>query len=119
MFTIDFTHQTEPLHQTSSHQIQHLLTFPKQQQSIQQHTHLSITFLHKHQIQHINHIYPHKHKLTHLISFPLQQHQPQITRLHIPPLLPHIIISTHLPQQQPTQYPHSFQTQLAFLPLHR
>ncbi|WP_398570868.1 rRNA maturation RNAse YbeY [Staphylococcus aureus] len=28
------------------------------------------------------------------------------------------MISTHLPQQQPNNYPHSFQPQLPFLPLH-
>ncbi|WP_369008323.1 rRNA maturation RNAse YbeY, partial [Staphylococcus epidermidis] len=72
---------------------------------------MSVTFLHKHQIQNINKLYPHKHKLTHLISFPLQQHEPQIhfNHFHIPPLLPDIIISTHLAKQQSRTYPHSFQ----------
>nr|MDK7246134.1 rRNA maturation RNase YbeY [Staphylococcus lugdunensis] len=79
---------------------------------------LSVTFVDKEEIQQINKIYRDKDKVTDVISFALEEDEPEITGLEIPRVLGDIIICTDVAQEQATTYGHSFERELGFLALH-
>lgn len=118
MFTIDFSVQTERVDQSWCDQIEDLLTFAKQQESIEEDTELSITFVDKDEIQQINHMYRDKDKVTDVISFALEEDEPEISGLDMPRVLGDIIICTDVAEEQASEYGHSFERELGFLALH-
>ncbi|MGN4156705.1 rRNA maturation RNase YbeY [Staphylococcus auricularis] len=118
MFTIDFSDQTERVDQSWCDQIEDLLTFAKQQESIEEDTELSITFVDKDEIQQINHMYRDKDKVTDVISFALEEDEPEISGLDMPRVLGDIIICTDVAEEQASEYGHSFERELGFLALH-
>ena len=99
-------------------QIDDLLNFAKEQEGITQDAELSVTFVDKEEIQQINKIYRDKDKVTDVISFALEEDEPEITGLEIPRVLGDIIICTDVAQEQATTYGHSFERELGFLALH-
>lgn len=120
MFTIDFSDHTELVKDEWYEQIEKLLNFAKQQEEINEDAELSITFVDKSEIQEINKMYRDKDKVTDVISFALEEDEPDIdmSEFDIPRVLGDIIICTDVAQEQSESYGHSFERELGFLALH-
>ncbi|RIM96518.1 rRNA maturation RNase YbeY [Staphylococcus shinii] len=99
-------------------QIDELLTFAKKQENIEEEAELSVTFVDKEEIQEINKMYRDKDKVTDVISFALEEDEPEITGLDMPRVLGDIIICTDVAKEQANNYGHSFERELGFLALH-
>ncbi|WP_436956171.1 rRNA maturation RNase YbeY [Staphylococcus sp. AS1337] len=118
MFTIDFSDHTELVQNEWLTQIDELLTFAKKQENIEEEAELSVTFVDKEEIQEINKMYRDKDKVTDVISFALEEDEPEITGLDMPRVLGDIIICTDVAKEQADNYGHSFERELGFLALH-
>ncbi|PTI40512.1 rRNA maturation RNase YbeY [Staphylococcus succinus] len=118
MFTIDFSDHTDLVKQEWFEQIDNLLTFAKTQENIDGEAELSVTFVDKVEIQEINKMYRDKDKVTDVISFALEEDEPEITGLDMPRVLGDIIICTDVANEQAESYGHSFERELGFLALH-
>lgn len=120
MFTIDFSDHTDLVKDEWYEQIDSLLTFAKKQENIDSDAELSVTFVDKEEIQNINKVYRDKDKVTDVISFALEEDEPEIdmNELEIPRVLGDIIICTDVAQEQAENYGHSFERELGFLALH-
>ncbi|MDG0842569.1 rRNA maturation RNase YbeY [Staphylococcus equorum] len=118
MFTIDFSDHTEIVTSEWLTQIEKLLTFAKEQEQIDNDAELSVTFVDKTEIQEINKMYRDKDKVTDVISFALEEDEPEIIGLDMPRVLGDIIICTDVAQEQADSYGHSFERELGFLALH-
>lgn len=120
MFTMDFSDHTELVKDEWYEQIEKLLNFAKQQEEISEDAELSITFVDKSEIQEINKMYRDKDKVTDVISFALEEDEPDIdmSEFDIPRVLGDIIICTDVAQEQSESYGHSFERELGFLALH-
>ncbi|MFE8917219.1 rRNA maturation RNase YbeY [Staphylococcus pasteuri] len=120
MFTIDFSDHTELVNDDWYEQIENLLNFAKQEEQINENAELSITFVDKTEIQEINKMYRDKDKVTDVISFALEEDEPEIdtSEFDIPRVLGDIIICTDVAQEQAKSYGHSFERELGFLALH-
>jgi probable rRNA maturation factor len=118
MFTIDFSDHTELVQNEWLTQIDELLTFAKKQENIEEEAELSVTFVDKDEIQEINKMYRDKDKVTDVISFALEEDEPEITGLDMPRVLGDIIICTDVAKEQANNYGHSFERELGFLALH-
>ena len=120
MFTIDFSDHTDLVKNEWYEQIDSLLTFAKKQEHIDSEAELSVTFVDKDEIQNINKMYRDKDKVTDVISFALEEDEPEIdmNELDIPRVLGDIIICTDVANEQAENYGHSFERELGFLALH-
>lgn len=118
MFTIDFSDYTNLVKEDWFTQIDKLLTFAKEQENIEEEAELSVTFVDKDEIQEINKMYRDKDKVTDVISFALEEDEPEITGIEMPRVLGDIIICTDVAQEQADSYGHSFERELGFLALH-
>lgn len=118
MFTIDFSDHTNLVKEDWFTQIDKLLTFAKKQENIEEEAELSVTFVDKDEIQEINKMYRDKDKVTDVISFALEEDEPEITGIEMPRVLGDIIICTDVAQEQADSYGHSFERELGFLALH-
>lgn len=118
MFTIDFSDHTNLVKEDWFTQIDKLLTFAKEQENIEEDAELSVTFVDKDEIQEINKMYRDKDKVTDVISFALEEDEPEITGIEMPRVLGDIIICTDVAQEQADSYGHSFERELGFLALH-
>ncbi|RIL29594.1 rRNA maturation RNase YbeY [Staphylococcus equorum] len=118
MFTIDFSDHTEIVKSEWLTQIDKLLTFAKEQEQIDSDAELFVTFVDKTEIQEINKMYRDKDKVTDVISFALEEDEPEIIGLDMPRVLGDIIICTDVAQEQADSYGHSFERELGFLALH-
>ena len=118
MFTIDFSDHTNLVKEDWFTQIDKLLTFAKEQENIEEEAELSVTFVDKDEIQEINKMYRDKEKVTDVISFALEEDEPEITGIEMPRVLGDIIICTDVAQEQADSYGHSFERELGFLALH-
>lgn len=120
MFTIDFSDHTDSVKNEWYEQIDSLLTFAKKQEHIDSEAELSVTFVDKDEIQNINKMYRDKDKVTDVISFALEEDEPEIdmNELDIPRVLGDIIICTDVAHEQAENYGHSFERELGFLALH-
>ena len=118
MFTIDFNDHTDLVEETWYQQIDDLLNFAKEQEQIEEDAELSVTFVDKSEIQVINKTYRDKDKVTDVISFALEEDEPEIIGLDMPRVLGDIIICTDVAKDQADSYGHSFERELGFLALH-
>src|SRR5699024_11251050 len=118
MFTIDFSDHTDLVESEWLTQIDKLLTFAKEQEHVDSEAELSVTFVDKTEIQEINKMYRDKDKVTDVISFALEEEEPEISGLDMPRVLGDIIICTDVAQEQSESYGHSFERELGFLALH-
>lgn len=118
MFTIDFSDHTNLVKEDWFTQIDKLLTFAKEQENIEEEAELSVTFVDKDEIQEINKMYRDKDKVTDVISFALEEDEPEITGIEMPRVLGDIIICTDVAQEQADSYGHPFERELGFLALH-
>ncbi len=103
MFTIDFSDHTGLVKDAWYKQIEDLLEFAKREH-IEDDAELSVTFVDKQEIQEINRTYRDKDKVTDVISFALEEDEPEIdfSGLDIPRVLGDIIICTDVAQEQAT-----------------
>lgn len=118
MFTIDFSNHTDEVKEEWYDQIEKLLNFAKEQENIEEDAELSVTFVDKEEIQQINRDYRDKDKVTDVISFALEEDEPEIEGLDIPRVLGDIIICADVAKEQAAEYGHSFERELGFLSLH-
>ncbi|AKC76091.1 MULTISPECIES: rRNA maturation RNase YbeY [Staphylococcus] len=118
MFTIDFNDHTDLVNESWYHQIEDLLNFAKEQEQINEDAELSVTFVDKNEIQEINKTYRDKDKVTDVISFALEEDEPEIVGLDMPRVLGDIIICTNVAEEQADSFGHSFERELGFLALH-
>ena len=118
MFTIDFNDHTNLVKDEWYHQIEDLINFAKEKENIHEDAELSVTFVDKDEIQEINKNYRDKDKVTDVISFALEEDEPDIIGLDIPRVLGDIIICTDVAKEQAEFYNHSFERELGFLALH-
>ena len=118
MFTIDFSDHTGLVESSWFDQIDQLLTFAKKKENIHNDAELSVTFVDKEEIQNINKVYRDKDKVTDVISFALEEDEPEIEGLDIPRVLGDIIICADVAKEQAAEYGHSFERELGFLSLH-
>ncbi|EKU49910.1 rRNA maturation RNase YbeY [Staphylococcus massiliensis] len=118
MFTIDFSDHTNEVEASWFEQIEDLLTFAKSKEGIEEEAELSVTFVDKEEIQSINRDYRDKDKVTDVISFALEEDEPEIEGLDMPRVLGDIIICTDVAKEQAESYNHSFERELGFLALH-
>lgn len=118
MFTIDFSDHTELVQNEWLTQIDELLTFAKKQENIEEEAELSVTFVDKQEIQEINKMYRDKDKVTDVISFSLEEDEPEIEGLDMPRVLGDIIICLEVAKEQAESYNHSLSRELGFLALH-
>ncbi|WP_412520875.1 rRNA maturation RNase YbeY [Staphylococcus simulans] len=118
MFTIDFSNHTDEVKEEWYAQIENLLNFAKDQEGIEEDAELSVTFVDKDEIQEINRDYRDKDKVTDVISFALEEDEPEIEGLDIPRVLGDIIICADVAKEQAEEYGHSFERELGFLSLH-
>lgn len=118
MFTIDFSDHTQLVKEEWYTHIDDLLSFAKEQEHIESDAELSVTFVDKEEIQEINKTYRNKDKVTDVISFALEEDEPEIVGLDIPRVLGDIIICTDVAEEQADNYGHSFERELGFLALH-
>ena len=63
-------------------------------------------------------MYRDKDKVTDVISFALEEDEPEIIGLDMPRVLGDIIICTDVAQEQADSYGHSFERELCFLAVH-
>lgn len=118
MFTIDFTDHTGEVNSEWYQQIDNLLTFAKKEEKIEDDAEISVTFVNKQEIQEINRDYRNKDKVTDVISFALEEDEPDIEGLDMPRVLGDIIICADVAKEQAEEYGHSFERELGFLALH-
>ncbi|UTB80590.1 rRNA maturation RNase YbeY [Staphylococcus carnosus] len=118
MFTIDFTDHTGEVNSEWYQQIDNLLTFAKKEEKIEDDAELSVTFVNKQEIQETNRDYRNKDKVTDVISFALEEDEPDIEGLDMPRVLGDIIICADVAKEQAEEYGHSFERELGFLALH-
>lgn len=109
MFTIDFNDHTDLVNESWYHQIEDLLNFAKEQEQINEDAELSVTFVDKNEIQEINKTYRDKDKVTDVISFALEEDEPEIVGLDMPRVLGDIIICTNVAEEQADSFGHSFE----------
>lgn len=102
MFTIDFNDHTDLVNESWYHQIEDLLNFAKEQEQINEDLELSVTFVDKNEIQEINKTYRDKDKVTDVISFALEEDEPEIVGLDMPRVLGDIIICTNVVKSKST-----------------
>lgn len=102
MFTIDFNDHTDLVNESWYHQIEDLLNFAKEQEQINEDLELSVTFVDKNEIQEINKTYRDKDKVTDVISFALEEDEPEIVGLDMPRVLGDIIICTNVVKSKAT-----------------
>ena len=118
MFTIDFNDHTNLVKDEWYHQIEDLINFAKEKENIHEDAELSVTFVDKDEIQEINKNYRDKDRVTDVISFALEEDEPDIIGLDIPRVLGDIIICIDVAKEQAESYNHSFERELGFLALH-
>lgn len=118
MLTMDFIDEQQVIDEDTKNQIESLLTFAAKKENITEEAELSISFVDEEEIQAINRDYRDKDKVTDVISFALEEDEPEIVGLDMPRVLGDIIICTNVAEEQADSYGHSFERELGFLALH-
>jgi len=115
---MDFIDEQQVIDEDTKNQIESLLTFAAKKENITQEAELSISFVDEEEIQAINRDYRDKDKVTDVISFSLEEDEPEIEGLDIPRVLGDIIICLEVAKEQADSYNHSLSRELGFLALH-
>ncbi|MEB7464577.1 rRNA maturation RNase YbeY [Mammaliicoccus sciuri] len=118
MLTMDFIDEQQVIDEDTKNQIESLLTFAAKKENITEEAELSISFVDEEEIQAINHDYRDKDKVTDVISFSLEEDEPEIEGLDMPRVLGDIIICLEVAKEQAESYNHSLSRELGFLALH-
>ncbi|WP_080844995.1 rRNA maturation RNase YbeY [Cytobacillus gottheilii] len=118
---IDFLDETNEISAQDQGQIEKLLNFAAEKESVESETEVSITFVTNERIQEINREYRDKDKPTDVISFAMEElgeGEVALLGIEMPRVLGDIIISIEKTKEQAEEYGHSFQRELGFLALH-
>lgn len=118
MLTMDFIDEQQVTDEDTKNQIESLLTFAAKKENITEDAELSISFVDEEEIQAINRDYRDKDKVTDVISFSLEEDEPEIEGLDMPRVLGDIIICLEVAKEQAESYNHSLSRELGFLALH-
>ncbi|MDT0709542.1 rRNA maturation RNase YbeY [Mammaliicoccus sciuri] len=118
MLTMDFIDEQQVIDEDTKNQIESLLTFAAKKENITEEAELSISFVNEEEIQAINRDYRDKDKVTDVISFSLEEDEPEIEGLDMPRVLGDIIICLEVAKEQAESYNHSLSRELGFLALH-
>ncbi|MCD8861993.1 rRNA maturation RNase YbeY [Mammaliicoccus sciuri] len=118
MLTMDFIDEQQVIDEDTKNQIESLLTFAAKKEYITEEAELSISFVDEEEIQAINRDYRDKDKVTDVISFSLEEDEPEIEGLDMPRVLGDIIICLEVAKEQAESYNHSLSRELGFLALH-
>lgn len=118
MLTMDFIDEQQVIDEDTKNQIESLLTFAAKKENITEEAELSISFVDEEEIQAINRDYRDKDKVTDVISFSLEEDEPEIEGLDMPRVLGDIIICLEVAKEQAESYNHSLSRELWFLALH-
>lgn len=118
MLTMDFIDEQQVIDEDTKNQIESLLTFAAKKENITEEAELSISFVDEEEIQAINRDYRDKDKVTDVISFSLEEDEPEIEGLDMPRVLGDIIICFEVAKEQAESYNHSLSRELGFLALH-
>ncbi|MFU1788612.1 rRNA maturation RNase YbeY [Mammaliicoccus sciuri] len=118
MLTMDFIDEQQVIGEDTKNQIESLLTFAAKKENITEEAELSISFVDEEEIQAINCDYRDKDKVTDVISFSLEEDEPEIEGLDMPRVLGDIIICLEVAKEQAESYNHSLSRELGFLALH-
>ncbi|MEB6195805.1 rRNA maturation RNase YbeY [Mammaliicoccus sciuri] len=118
MLTMDFIDEQQVIDEDTKNQIESLLTFAAKKENITEEAELSISFVDEEEIQAINRDYRNKDKVTDVISFSLEEDEPEIEGLDMPRVLGDIIICLEVAKEQAESYNHSLSRELGFLALH-
>lgn len=118
MLTMDFIDDHNVINQETKEQIESLLRFAAKKENIEEEAELSISFVDESEIQAINRDYRDKDKVTDVISFSLEEDEPEIEGLDMPRILGDIIICLEVAKEQAESYNHSLSRELGFLALH-
>jgi probable rRNA maturation factor len=115
---MDFIDEQQVIDEDTKNQIESLLTFAAKKENITEDAELSISFVDEEEIQAINRDYRDKDKVTDVISFSLEEDEPEIEGLDMPRVLGDIIICLEVAKEQAESYNHSLSRELGFLALH-
>ncbi len=118
---IDFNDETNELTKQELNTIENLLHFAAKQESIEDGSELSVTFVTNDRIQEINREYRDKDKATDVISFAMEElgeGEIPLSGVDMPRILGDIIISLAKAKEQAEDYGHSFIRELGFLSVH-
>jgi len=115
---MDFIDEQQVIDEDTKNQIESLLTFAAKKENITEEAELSISFVDEEEIQAINRDYRDKDKVTDVISFSLEEDEPEIEGLDMPRVLGDIIICLEVAKEQAESYNHSLSRELGFLALH-
>ena len=118
MLTMDFIDEQQVIDEDTKNQIESLLTFAAKKENITEEAELSISFVDEEEIQAINRDYRDKDKVTDVISFSLEEDEPEIEGLDMTRVLGDIIICLEVAKEQAESYNHSLSRELGFLALH-
>ncbi len=118
MLTMDFIDEQQVIDEDTKNQIESLLTFAAKKENITEEAELSISFVDEEEIQAFNRDYRDKDKVTDVISFSLEEDEPEIEGLDMPRVLGDIIICLEVAKEQAESYNHSLSRELGFLALH-
>lgn len=118
MLTMDFIDEQQVINQDTKAQIEALLIFAADKEKITDEAELSISFVGESEIQTINREYRNKDKVTDVISFSLEEDEPEIEGVDMPRVLGDIIICLEVAKEQAKSYNHSLSRELGFLALH-
>lgn len=118
MLTMDFIDEQQVIGEDTKNQIESLLTFAAKKENITEEAELSISFVDEEEIQAINRDYRDNDKVTDVISFSLEEDEPEIEGLDMPRVLGDIIICLEVAKEQAESYNHSLSRELGFLALH-
>lgn len=118
---IDFIDETKDLTESQIAEINQLLNFAAEKESVDGETEVSVTFVNNERIQEINREYRDKDRPTDVISFAMEElGEGEIALMgeDLPRVLGDIIISIPKAKEQAEEYGHTFMRELGFLAVH-
>lgn len=118
---IDSIDETNELSEEQMLEIERLLNFAANNQNIEEHSEVSVTFVTNKQIQEINREYRGKDAPTDVISFAMEElGEGEVAPIgaNMPRVLGDIIISVPKAREQAEEYGHPFLRELGFLAVH-
>lgn len=118
---IDFIDETNELTNEQMEEIEKLLNFAAQKESVENNSEVSVTFVTNERIHEINREYRDKDAPTDVISFAMEElgeGEMELTGVDMPRVLGDIIISIPRAREQAEEYGHSFIRELGFLTVH-
>lgn len=118
---IDLVDETNQLSDEQMEEIEKLLNFAAQKESVEENSEVSVTFVSNERIHEINREYRDKDAPTDVISFAMEEigeGEIELIGVELPRVLGDIIISIPRAEEQAKEYGHSFIRELGFLSIH-